>query len=213
MTSGRSIIEIIAERQDLEQFRKKNWEGSFEEYLDLVRANPQATRNAFERVYDMIMSYGTDSYEEGREKLTRYRFFGDPENEGADAVFGLENQLALLVNAFKSAAQGYGIEKRVLLLHGPVGSSKSTIARLLKKGLERYSTRDEGALYTIGWVDLEDAHSVHWCPMNEEPLHIIPHRFRADAEAQLERRAARASTAPRSRASCAPSADTSTTSG
>ncbi len=61
--------------------------------------------------------------------------------------------LWILVNAFKSAAQGYGIEKRVLLLHGPVGSSKSTIARLLKKGLERYSTTDDGALYTLGWVD------------------------------------------------------------
>ena len=157
MTSGRSIIEIIAERQDLDQFRKKNWEGSFEEYLDLVRGEPKVTRNAFERVYDMIMSYGTDSYEEGREKRLRYHFFQDPDGEGADAVFGLEDQLAVLVNAFKSAAQGYGIEKRVLLLHGPVGSSKSTIARLLKKGLERYSARDEGALYTLGWVDLEDA--------------------------------------------------------
>ncbi len=185
MTSGRSIIEIIAERQDLEQFRKKNWEGSFEEYLDLVRSNPLVTRNAFERVYDMILSYGTDSYEEGREKHLRYRFFEDPESGGADAVFGLENQLATLVNAFKSAAQGYGIEKRVLLLHGPVGSSKSTIARQLKKGLERYSARDEGALYTLGWVDLEDAQSVHWCPMNEEPLHIIPNRFRADVEGNL----------------------------
>jgi serine protein kinase len=185
MTSGRSIIGLIAERQDLEQFRKKTWEGSFEEYLDLVRANPLVTRNAFERVYDMIMSYGTDSYEEGREKHLRYRFFEDPESEGADAVFGLESQLATLVNAFKSAAQGYGIEKRVLLLHGPVGSSKSTIARQLKKGLERYSARDEGALYTLGWVDLEDAHTVHWCPMNEEPLHIIPSRFRAEVEANL----------------------------
>lgn len=185
MTSGRSIIGLIAERQDLEQFRKKTWQGSFEEYLDLVRANPLVTRNAFERVYDMIMSYGTDSYEEGREKHLRYRFFEDPESEGADAVFGLESQLATLVNAFKSAAQGYGIEKRVLLLHGPVGSSKSTIARQLKKGLERYSARDEGALYTLGWVDLEDAHTVHWCPMNEEPLHIIPSRFRAEVEANL----------------------------
>ena len=55
-------------------------------------------------------------------------------------MFGLDDSLWHLVNAFKSAAQGYGIEKRVLLLHGPVGSSKSTIARLLKKGLERYST-------------------------------------------------------------------------
>ncbi len=29
-----------------------------------------------------------------------------------------------LVNTFKSAALGYGTERRVLLLHGPVGSAK-----------------------------------------------------------------------------------------
>ena len=50
-----------------------------------------------------------------------------------------------LVNSFKSAAQGYGTERRVLLLHGPVGSSKSTIARLLKRGLEEYSRTDKGS--------------------------------------------------------------------
>jgi len=177
MKSGREIISLVAERQDLVQFRKKNWEGSFEEYLDLVRANPAVTRNAFERVYDMIMSYGTDTYEEFREKRVRYPFFSDPEDNGRDAVFGLDGALWSLVNAFKSAAQGYGIEKRVLLLHGPVGSSKSTIARLIKKGIERYSARDEGALYSIGWSTGE---SVQWCPMNEEPLHLIPNRFRKE---------------------------------
>src|SRR5205085_12067895 len=148
-----------------------NWEGTFAEYLDLVREHPEATRNAFERTYDMILSYGTDTYEEHRDKRIRYRFFSDPDGGGKDAVFGLDLALMQLVNAFKSAAQGYGIEKRVLLLHGPVGSSKSTIARLLKKGLERYSQRDEGALYTLGWVDLEDPDQGHWCPMHEEPLH------------------------------------------
>ena len=45
-----------------------------------------------------------------------------------------------LVDFFKSAAQGYGTERRILLLHGPVGSAKSTICRLLKKGLEIHST-------------------------------------------------------------------------
>src|SRR5207244_1512135 len=154
MSSGRGIISLVSERQDLEQFRKKNWEGSFEEYLDLVRSEPKVTRNAFERVYDMIMSYDTEIYEESRDKKIRYRFFSEPDFNGQDAVFGLDEPLRSLVNAFKSAAQGYGFEKRVLLLHGPVGSSKSTIARLLKKGLERYSSRDEGALYTLGWVDL-----------------------------------------------------------
>jgi len=64
MNSGREIISLVAERQDLEQFRRKNWEGTFEEYLDIVRAEPRVTRNAFERVYDMLMSYGTESYEE-----------------------------------------------------------------------------------------------------------------------------------------------------
>ena len=58
-----------------------------------------------------------------------------------------------LVNILKSAAHGYGTERRVLLLHGPVGSSKSTIARLLKKGLERYSRTDEGRLFTFGWKE------------------------------------------------------------
>ena len=152
MTNGRELIDLVARRQDLEQFRRKNWEGTFEEYLDIVRADRRVTRNAFERVYDMIMSYGTETYEESREKRVRYRFFADPEEHGRDAVFGLDAALWMLVNAFKSAAQGYGIEKRVLLLHGPVGSSKSTIARLLKKGLERYSGRDEGALFSIGWT-------------------------------------------------------------
>ncbi|HZZ71334.1 MAG TPA: serine protein kinase [Pirellulales bacterium] len=185
MSGGREIISLVAERQDLEQFRKKHWQGTLEQYLDLVRKEPQVTRNAFQRVYDMIMSYGTDFYEESREKHLRYRFFSDPDNEGRDAVFGLDHALHALVNAFKSAAQGYGIERRVLLLHGPVGSSKSTIARVLKKGLERYSQSDAGAVYSLGWVDLDDAEVVHWCPMHEEPLHLIPNRFREEIESNL----------------------------
>jgi serine protein kinase len=177
--SGRAIISLVAERQDLEQFRRKNWEGTFEEYLDLVREHPEATRNAFERVYDMILSYGVDVDEDSRDRRVRYRFFDDPFENGQDAVFGLERALSDLVNAFKSAAKGYGIEKRVLLLHGPVGSSKSTIARLLKKGLEHYSSTDEGALFSLGWV-LPEGQGVQWCPMNEEPLHVIPSRFRKE---------------------------------
>jgi serine protein kinase len=186
MAAGNDIISLVASRQDLDQFRKKNWVGSFQEYLDLVRERPEIARNAFERVYDMIMSYGTDSYEISRgEKRTHYRFFDDPDNGGRDAVFGLEETLEHLVNALKSAAKGYGIEKRVLLLHGPVGSSKSTIARLLKRGVERYTATDAGALYTLGWVDEEDSELNYWCPMHEEPLHAIPDRFREDVVARL----------------------------
>ncbi len=66
-------------------------------------------------------------------------FFSDPSDSEADAIYGLDFALQSLVDLFRSAAEGYGTDKRILLLHGPVGSSKSTIARLLKKGAEHYS--------------------------------------------------------------------------
>ena len=52
MTGGREIVSLIGQRQDLDQFRKKNWEGTFDQYLDLVTQDGRATRNAFQRVYD-----------------------------------------------------------------------------------------------------------------------------------------------------------------
>jgi len=189
MAGGRQIVSLLAERQNLDQFRKKNWQGTFEDYLDLVAQNPAITRNAFQRCYDMILSYGVDTYEVSREKKIHYRFFDDPLDDGKDAIFGLEDSQVQLVNALKSAAHGYGIEKRVLLLHGPVGSSKSTMARLLKKGIERYSAKDEGALYSLGWVDPanpDDPSAIQWCPMNEDPLHLIPEDFRSDVVAQFQ---------------------------
>src|SRR5262245_38312968 len=138
-TKSNPIISIIDRRLDQANYREQHWEGSFWEYLDLVIENPTIARNSFQRVYDMILSYGTEAFTQFKQELTRYKFFGDPVDNGADAIFSLEKPLMQLVDFFKSAAQGYGTEKRILLLHGPVGSSKSTIARLLKKGLESYS--------------------------------------------------------------------------
>ena len=149
MSTGSDLITLIASRQNLDDYQKKHWTGSFAEYLDIVQRDPKVTRTAYQRIYDMIISHGTEEVVVNKEKLIRYKFFEDPENQGQDAIFGLERTLINLVNILKSAANGYGTERRVLLLHGPVGSSKSTLARLLKKGLERYSRVDEGALYTL----------------------------------------------------------------
>lgn len=101
MSDGRTIIDLVSKRQDRDQFRRKNWIGTFEEYLDIVRQNPQVTRTAYQRLYDMIVSYGVDIKESGREKKKHYRFFDDPENDGKDAVFGLRSSLEHLVNALE----------------------------------------------------------------------------------------------------------------
>ncbi len=178
------IVAKIASLQDRKAYEEKHWEGSFEDYLSLVRENPKVTRTAFQRVYDMVLSHGKTEYVDSKKKLVCYHFFQDELDGGRDAVFGLDVPLMKLVNVLKSAAHGYGTEKRVILLHGPVGSSKSTIVRLLKKGLERYSETPEGALYTFTWQferkrpDGSVVEEVMPCPMHEEPLRLVPEELR-----------------------------------
>ena len=182
-----NLVEHIASFQNYEEFAQLNWTGSFEDYLQIVQENPEVTRTAYQRLYDMILSYGSEEKIDNKKKIIHYNFFDDPDNQGQDAVFGLAIPLMRLVHVIKSAAMGYGAQKRVILLHGPVGSAKSTIARLLKSGLERYSRRPEGAAYTYEWVIPEElqhitgGESIFPSPMNEEPLRLIPQEWREQA--------------------------------
>jgi len=186
------LVAKIASMQNFDTYRDLHWEGSFDEYLVMVEKNPALVRNAFQRIYDMILSYGREEYVDSKKKLFHYPFFDDPETSGVDAVFGLDIPLMRLVNVFKSAAYAYGTERRVILLHGPVGSSKSTIARLLKKGLEAYSRKPEGSLFTFDWYldEVREDGSMHRehmpCPMHEDPLRLIPMEWRATAFAELK---------------------------
>src|SRR6185503_9332128 len=120
-SGGKSMVAQIALMQDYDRYRDLAWEGSFEEYLSIVRERPHVTRNAFQRVYDMVISYGTEEYIDNKKKLVRFNFFRDETDGGKDAVFGLDIPLMRLVNVLKAAAEGYGPERRVILLHGPVG--------------------------------------------------------------------------------------------
>src|SRR5438874_7662133 len=185
-----SLVGRIAALQDKSSFKELHWDGTFEEYLKIVRENPRVTRTAFQRIYDMILSHGKTEYIDNKKKLIRYHFFHDEHFGGRDAVYGLDVPLMKLVNVFKSAAQGYGTEKRVILLHGPVGSAKSTIVRLLKKGLEEYSRTPDGALYTFFWAldrkgDGAKGQETYHTPMNEDPLLLIPEDWREKVYADI----------------------------
>jgi len=174
-------LSALVENTTTQDFEKLHEEISFDEYLDKCYANPKLVRNSFQRIYDMIVSEGTNELERYRKKVVTYKFF---ENHPQIKIFGIEEQLEALVSHFKGAAGGFGPEKRILLLCGPVGSSKSTILRLIKRGLEAYSRIDDGALYTFKWVNLPaGAEGIYTsdnccCPMNEEPLKLIPIEIR-----------------------------------
>ncbi len=186
---------LIKDWNGNKKFRDLSWSGTFNDYLALVKENPKVTRNAFQRMYDMVIEKGSEEYIDFKKQIVRYKFFDDADNDGKDAVFGLDISLMKLVNVLRSAALGYGTEKRVILLHGPVGSAKSTICRSLKRGIENYSKTDQGAMYTFEWVDekgelqglLGKEVRSFTSPMHEEPLLLIPDDLRAKVIEELNR--------------------------
>jgi serine protein kinase len=170
--------DLLSKYSISDKYKELHWEGSFVDYLDMVRKEPLIVRNAYQRLYDMILSHGYNDYEKYREKFRRWIFFDDLDGGGKDAVFGIDKELNKLVETIKGGAEGFGVDKRILLMHGPVGSAKSTIARLLKKGLERYSCKPEGALFSFKIFD-QEAQEWVLSPMHEEPLKLIPEEVRA----------------------------------
>lgn len=142
-----------------EEEERLKWEGTFAEYLEIVKQQPEVAQTAHSRVYNMIKSAGITV--KNGEKA--YNFFGEE-------IFGLEDAMEKLVEEyFHPAAKRLDVKKRILLLMGPVSGGKSTIVTLLKRGLENYTRTDEGAVYAI-----------KGCPMHEDPLHLIPNHLRDD---------------------------------
>jgi serine protein kinase len=176
MATGMAILDELRGQIDLGDYRKQHWEGSFADYINIVVEHPEVTRSAYQRLYDMILTHGTEDVYENKEKVIRFKFFADYAAKYGEAVYGLDRALMQLVNTFKSAARGYGTERRVLLLHGPVGSAKSTIARLLKRGLEEYSRTDAGMIFSYMWK-MDDGTWVK-CPMHQDPLTLVPLEMR-----------------------------------
>ncbi len=99
-SDARGIIQYIRDVQDTKRYRAHHWTGTFEDYLDLFLKNPKVARNAYQRIYDMVLSYGVEEYVEQKEKITRYKFFMDPDDGGREAIYGLDRSLMRLVDVF-----------------------------------------------------------------------------------------------------------------
>ena len=180
-----TLLGILQDNFDQKKFHKLTWTGGFNDYLNLVSENPAIISSAWMRMYNMIMSKGVEDVVLFKKKYKKYGFFG---NHPEFPIFGLEGPLEEFVDTLHAGALGYGPEKRVLLFHGPVGSSKSTICTLLKRGLEEYSQADEGALYSYSWdlsgTDLKEEGEMD-CPIHEDPINLIPQESRAQVVAEI----------------------------
>jgi serine protein kinase len=141
--------------------RAQRWEGSFAEFLTtILPLSPHLiARSSHEYIWDMLLWHGREL--EGSDTNKARGLF-------KRELFGVDDPLARVVDYFKAAAAGSDVGRRLLLLLGPPSGGKSTLAILLKRGLEEYSRTDAGALY-----------AVKGSPLRESPLNLVPASLRA----------------------------------
>lgn len=150
---------------DRESRNKEKFEGTFIDYLELVKANPDIAQLSHKRLYERIMSEGVEVLKGdenpkirkiyGNETVKRYGFFKDD-------FFGIDKVLMKLVNYLHSASMKGEEARQVLYLVGPVGAGKSSLVEALKLAL----------------VSCDPIYSIKGCPMHEEPLHLVPNHLR-----------------------------------
>jgi serine protein kinase len=167
--SDRDISEII--RTDRQERNDRGFKGTFLEYTELVKKDPDIAILSHQRIYNLIIEAGvevvkTDEHPRlrrlyGNDTIKKYKFFED--------FYGIDKTIMKIVRYFHSAAMASEESRQVLYLVGPVGSGKSSIMEALKRALERSKM----------------IYALEGCPMREEPLHLVPKHLRNEFEKVL----------------------------
>ncbi len=158
-------------KKDREERKKQDFEGTFLDYLNILKDNPSLCMLAHKRMYEVIQNEGAkvvNTLENprlrriyGNDAIKIYDFFRD--------FYGIDRTIMKIVNYLKTAAMKGEESRQVLYLVGPVGAGKSSIMEALKRGLEKS----------------EDIYAIKGCPMREEPLHLVPNHLREQFEELL----------------------------
>lgn len=152
-----AIAELDNIAQALEErFKTSKTVLSFREYVELFAEDPRRHgRDAATYVRDMFDHYGTVTVDKPWGKLVRFRLFDLPWDQHDDTRdMPLVGQEEIQSEIYRSLSNfvNEGRANRLVLMHGPNGSAKSTTAACILRALEHYSTLQEGALYRLHWV-------------------------------------------------------------
>ena len=127
---------------------------SFAEYLDLVRLKPHLhVRNAASYLVDMLEHFGTRPADHQLLAPLRYRIFdGTQQNDALIGGEGAQQAIVKVLQSFKRLGKAF----KLMVLHGPNGSSKSSTIDSISSAMERYSHEEEGAVYRFSWIFPKD---------------------------------------------------------
>jgi serine protein kinase len=128
---------------------------SFDQFLEVVKANPhKLMRNASEYLRDCFLHFGTtnpsDDKSDGSDELRRFKLFDIGTDKGVPIVGGeaVQQDVFRVLQAFVRQ----GIANKVVFLHGPNGSAKSSTVEAISHAMQKYSESDDGAVYRFNWI-------------------------------------------------------------
>src|SRR5438105_10584934 len=134
---------------------------SFQEYMEGFFETPRIhARDAAQYIRDCFDFYGITTARNPGGPLRRFKLFDRPfdqgpsslqEGEGGSPGGGheeVQHAIYRILNGFVRA----GRINKLILLHGPNGSAKSSIVAAIQRALEDYSRKEEGQLYRFNWI-------------------------------------------------------------
>jgi len=128
---------------------------SFQQYVESFCATPERFgRSAAQYLLDAFDHYGTEEVPGIGGKVRRFKLFNAPFDEGRRKLYGYEEAQNTVYSILRRFA-ATGRADRLILIHGPNGSGKTSFIDLVVRAIEHYSTLDEGALFRINWIFTE----------------------------------------------------------
>ena len=152
LDANQAISELS--RQYRELFQRQRVILPFNDYLDLLRQNPKPLlRSAAEYIRDTFDHFGRRSVQ-GGEAITasvhRFKLFDSGTEKGGPIIGGelIQDEIYNILQSF--VRQGYA--NKLILLHGPNGSAKSSTVEAIGYAMQRYSEIEAGAVYRFNWI-------------------------------------------------------------
>ena len=156
------FLKLIGKHQEKKKVAK--FKGTLADYLKVLEADTGVTKLAHKRLFDAISAHGITKLQNSDSRCNKL-FNGEPlrtYDYFQSKFFGMERSLAKIMRFLRSASLKGEESRQVLLLLGPVGAGKSALLEHIKGALE----------------ECEPMYHIEGCPINEEPLHLIPRSLR-----------------------------------
>ncbi len=157
LDASRLITNLSGEYQ--EHYKRQMIILPFNNFLGLVRKNPRLMiRNAAEYICDTFNHYGKRELQGHEVHGTSIRFkLFDTGTEKNGPIVGGENVQGDIYSLLKTyVRQGY--VNKLILMHGPNGSSKSSTVEAISYAMQKYSELDVGAVYRFNWIFPAEKH-------------------------------------------------------